>query len=209
MINKKFSKEIYGDVDGIYMSCPEEVSKHLAEKLSCYKTGVELCCALGMTVIQLAKKMEYVYGIDMDENRINAAIKNSELYNVRSKTEFILGDVLDENILRNIKAEVAVLDPDWSIGENKKNHVFDLEMTQPNMKELFYKVKENITENIVLRIPKTFSFDTLKVLGNCEIENIIWDNKVKFRYAYFSKNIKENKETNSYFNMQFDNNYNT
>lgn len=75
MNGNKFSKEIYGDADGIYMSCPEVISEHLAEKLSKYKTGVELCCALGMTVIQLAKKLEYVYGIDMDTERIISAKK--------------------------------------------------------------------------------------------------------------------------------------
>lgn len=201
MNGEKFSKKIYGDPDGIYMSCPEEISKHLAKKLSNYKTVVELCCAIGMTVIQLAQEIDYVYGIDMDKNRINAAIQNAQLYGVENKTKFIIGNVLDETILKSIKADVAVLDPDWSSSSNKKNHVSSLEMTQPNMKELFYKVKANITDNIVIRIPKTFSFDTLKALGKCEIENIIWDNKIKFKYAFFSKDIVADKEINTYFDI--------
>ena len=201
MKSKKFSQKIYGDEDGIYMSCPEIISQHLAQKLVGYKTGVELCCAIGMTVIQLAKKMDYVYGIDMNENRIHAAIKNALLYEVEDKTKFIVGDVLDEGILKSIKADIAILDPDWSAGSNKKEHVFNMEMTQPNMKELFYKVKENITDNIVIRIPNTFSFKTLEALGKCEIENIIWDNQIKFKYAFFSNSIVDNKETNSYFDI--------
>lgn len=201
MNNKKFSKKICGDEDGIYMSCPEKISQHLAEKLTTYKTGVELCCAIGITVIQLAKKIDYVYGIDMDENRIHAAIKNAQLYKVENKTKFIVGNVLDENLLKSIKADVAILDPDWSAGLNKKLHVSNMEMTQPNMKELFYKVKENITDNIIIRIPNTFSFKTLESLGKCEIENIIWNNKIKFKYAFFSNSIVDNKEINSYFNI--------
>ena len=201
MNENKFSKEIYGDTDGIYMSCPEVISEHLAKKLAKYKTGVELCCALGMTVIQLAKKLEYVYGIDMDKERIVSAKKNAQLYGVQNKTEFIQGNVLDENLLKNIQAEVAILDPDWSAGNNKKEHVADLEMTPPSMKYMFYKAKEHITHNLVLRIPKTFTFETLNVLGKCEIENIIWDNRVRFKYAFFADDIVENKEKDVYFTI--------
>ena len=201
MNENKFSKEIYGDTDGIYMSCPEVISEHLAKKLAKYETGVELCCALGMTVIQLAKKLEYVYGIDMDKERIVSAKKNAQLYGVQNKTEFIQGNVLDENLLKSIQVEVAILDPDWSAGSNKKEHVVDLEMTQPSMKDMFYKAKENITHNLVLRIPNTFTFETLGILGKCEIENIIWDNRVRFKYAFFADDIVENKETNVYFTI--------
>ena len=122
-----------------------------------------------------------------------------ELYLVQNKTEFIQGNVLDENLLQNIQAEVAILDPDWSAGSNKKEHVMNLEMTQPSIKEMFYKAKENITHNLVLRIPNTFTFDILNVLGKCEIENIIWDNRIRFKYAFFFFFILENRETNSYF----------
>ena len=201
MNTNKFSKEIYGDTDGIYMSCPEVISEHLAKKLAKYKTGVELCCALGMTVIQLAKKLEYVYGIDMDKERIVSAKKNAQLYGVQNKTEFIQGNVLDENLLKNIQAEVAILDPDWSAGDNKKEHVAELEMTQPSMKDMFFKAKKNITHNLVLRIPNTFTFETLSILGKCEIENIIWDNRVRFKYAFFADDIVENKETDIYFTI--------
>ena len=201
MNENKFSKEIYGDADGIYMSCPEVISKHLAEKLAKYKTGVELCCALGITVIQLAKKLEYVYGIDMDTERIISAKKNAQLYGVQNKTEFIQGNVLDETLLKSIQAEVAILDPDWSAGSNKKEHVVDLEMTQPSMKDMFYKAKENITHNLVLRIPNTFTFETLSILGKCEIENIIWDNRVRFKYAFFADDIVENRETDVQFTI--------
>ncbi len=201
MNENKFSKEIYGDADGIYMSCPEVISKHLAEKLAKYKTGVELCCALGITVIQLAKKLEYVYGIDMDTERIISAKKNAQLYGVQNKTEFIQGNVLDETLLKSIQAEVAILDPDWSAGSNKKEHVADLEMTQPSMKDMFFKVKKNITHNLVLRIPNTFTFETLSILGKCEIENIIWDNRVRFKYAFFADDIVENRETDVQFTI--------
>ena len=201
MNENKFSKEIYGDADGIYMSCPEVISKHLAEKLAKYKTGVELCCALGITVIQLAKKLEYVYGIDMDTERIISAKKNAQLYGVQNKTEFIQGNVLDETLLKSIQAEVAILDPEWSGGSNKKEHVADLEMTQPSMKDMIFKVKKNITHNLVLRIPNTFTFETLSILGKCEIENIIWDNRVRFKYAFFADDIVENRETDVQFTI--------
>lgn len=113
------------------MSCPEVISEHLVKKLTKYKTSVELCCALGMTAIELAKKLDYVYGIDIDKERIVSAKKNAQLYGVQNKTEFIQGNVL----------------------------------------------------------------------GKCEIENIIWDNRVRFKYAFFADDIIENKETDVYFSI--------
>ena len=65
---------------------------------------------------------------------------------------------------------------------------------------MFDLVKEYITKNIVIRIPKTFDFETLKDLGPCKIENIVYDGSIKFKVAYFLEDIKENEEVDVTFN---------
>ena len=191
----KFSKDILYDEDAYYMSCPEVVANYLAELLKSYKTAVELCSAIGITVCALAKHMDKVYGVEIDSKRIEMAKNNAKLYGVSDKVEFIQGDVLDTNLLKNIKASVAVLDPDWNVDKNTpKIHSNSLANTTPNAIELFNKVKENITSNLVIRVSKNVSFNDLKELGVCHVYNIIYDGRIRFKYALYLDNIKEYKE---------------
>ncbi len=189
-MERKFTKDIHADEDAFYMSNPEISSEYLANKLSNYKTAVELCSAVGMTVIMLAKKMDKVYGIECMPSRIEDANYNAQLYGVENRVEFILGNCLDEKLLKSVKAEVAILDPDWSVDKNNpKDHAFKLSDTTPNVLELYKKVRDNITHNIVIRVSKNFTKETLSEIGNCEIENIIYEGRIRFKYAYFRDDI--------------------
>ena len=196
---KKFSKKIFADKDGYYMSCPEDVGKHIAKNLSGYGSAVELCCAVGMLCIQLAKKIDKIYGVDINPDRLSDGKKNLELYNVNN-VKFIEGSVVDENLLKNIKAEVAILDPDWSIEKNNKNQwTKNPDKTQPSWRKMFELTSKHITKNIVGRIPKDWNFELMNEFGPCKIENIIWNGKTKFRIVYFLENITENIEENVFF----------
>ena len=127
--------------------------------------------------------------------RIEDAKYNAKLYGVDEKIEFINGNVLDEDILKNINADVAVLDPDWSVDKSRpQDHAFDLSDTKPNVVELFNKVRDNITHNIVIRVSKNFSLETLGEIGMCHVDNIIYEGRIRFKYAYFGDDIKEMSE---------------
>lgn len=196
-MENKFSKDIRADDDAFYMSNPEISGKYLAQKLSIYKSAVELCSAVGMTCICLAEVMDKVYGVELDERRVEDAKYNALLYGVGEKIEFIWGNVLDDDILKNINAEVAILDPDWSLDKNRpQDHAFNLNDTKPNVLELFNKVRNNITHNIVIRVSKNFTKETLSEIGMCEIENIIYEGRIRFKYAYFRDDINELNEKN-------------
>ena len=196
----KFSKEILYDEDAYYMSSPEFVVEYLADLIKDYKTAIEVCSAIGIAVCVLAKKIDRVYGIEIDPKRIEMANYNAKLYGVSEKVEFILGDALDVNLLKKIKASVAILDPDWSVDKNNpKIHSSSLSSTTPNAVELFNKVKSNITSNIVLRVSKNVSFEDLKKLGVCHVHNIYYGGKIRFKYAFYLDTIKETKEINKDF----------
>lgn len=202
VMNNKFSKDIFSDEDAFYMSTPEIVAEHIAKQLAKYKTGAEMCCAIGMLSVQLAKKMNKVLAIDINKERIANAKKNAKLYGVFDKIEFIIGDVLDESLLKRLSADVAVLDPDWSKAETDKSlHVKNIDDTEPSLKKMFDLTKKLVTKNIVARIPKTLDASTLSELGVCRIENIIWNNEIKFKVAYFLDDIKKNEEVDVIFSI--------
>jgi len=190
----KFSKKVRADTDAYYMSCPEVIGRHIASQLSRFDSCVELCSAAGLLTVQLARIMKKVYAVEIDAQRVKDAIYNAKLYGVDDKIDFIKGDVLDANLLKSISADVAIIDPDWSKDAIKSNHVLTINETQPNMKKIYELSRKYITKNCVSRIPKTWTFKTLKDFGHCKIENIIWNGAVKFKVVYFLDDIKNNKE---------------
>ncbi len=201
----KFSKDIRADEDICHMSCPEVVAKHMAKKLSNFPTAVEFCCGVGMTIVQLARTMDKVHGVDINKRYIKDTAHNAKLYGVEDKLELICGDCLDESIVKTIKADVAIVDPDWRpIGEaSQENHVHvdSIDETQPSLKEMSRLIKKHITDNMVFRLPNTFSLEALSSLGNCELESIKWGGKTKFKIAYFFGKLNNSKETETSFEI--------
>jgi trimethylguanosine synthase len=195
VMEEKFSKNIFADRDAYYMSCPEVVAEYIADRLSCFDSAVELCCAVGMTTVQLARRIRKVVGIDCDERRIEDARRNARLYGVENAADFIVGDVLDKDLLEGLSADVVVLDPDWSMeGDDKSVHVDGIDCTQPSLRDLFRLAKRHIARNIVIRVPKHFNHDMFSEFGYCELETIIWSGKPRFKVAYFFEDCKENTE---------------
>ena len=183
----RFSKDIQGDDEAIIMACPEFAGVHLASKLSKhYKKAADLCCGIGMTGIMLAKKMKFVHGLELNADRLMNAEYNAVLYGVESKVSFMKADVTNPTPLKYMNVDVAVLDPDWGNAHNGwDGYTPKLECTKPNLRQMFELTKEHLTENIVARIPKTFTPELMSELGDCTIENIIWDGRVRFKIAYF------------------------
>lgn len=191
---QRFSKNAYTNEQSSFISNPEYVAKHVVDTIldfGDFKSAVELCSCVGSTCIQLAKRFDKVVGIDIDQDRVDMARKNAKLYEV-DNVQFIRGDVLDINLLKSIDAEIALLDPGWATRPmDRSSHVSDIDSTQPSLRKMFNLASQHITKNIVTRIPATFTCDTLKELGNCKLENIIINDEVVFKIAYFIGYIEE------------------
>ncbi|MDP2933272.1 MAG: methyltransferase domain-containing protein [bacterium] len=200
---QRFSKEIFTDEQSSFISNPEYVAEHVVETivgLGDFKSAVELCCCIGITCIQLAKRLSNVVGVDSNNSRIEMARKNAVLYGVSGKTKFIVGDVLDIELLKSIKADVAVLDPGWATRlMDRSSHVSDVNLTQPSLKKMFDLTSQYVTKNIVARVPATFTRNTLKELGYCKIENIIINNEIVFKVCYFIGGIEKFNEVDIVF----------
>jgi predicted RNA methylase len=200
---QRFSKEVFTDEQSSFISNPEYVAEHVVKTIldfGDFKSAVELCCCVGSTCIQLAKQMDWVIGVDSNESRIEMARKNAELYEVSNKIKFIVGDVLDIELLKTIKADVALLDPGWSTKTmDRSSHVSDINLTQPSLKKMFDFTAQYVTKNIVARVPATFTHETLKQLGCCKIDNIIINDETVFKVCYFMENIDQFSEENIVF----------
>jgi len=199
--NKKFTRQAIGDEISLIESYPEPETRKFVERLPYFDSVAELCCNIGITSCVLAEKMGSVLGVELNEQRIKWAYENSKVYNADKKTKFIVGNVLDENILKHIKADAVLFDPYWrpfhgtSYNRNAK-FVNSIDESTPSIRDVFYKTKDNITDNIIIRIPRNFTFETLKDLGKCKLENIYSNTMLRHKIAYFSPEQKQNEEVN-------------
>src|SRR5690606_14645873 len=114
---ERFSKDVATDEYSSCISCPEYVAIHIAKttiKFGNYRSVVEMCSCIGALCIQLAKVFDKVTGIELSKDRVNKSRVNASIYEVSDKTNFIVGNVLDEKLLSTLEADVAFLDPEWS-----------------------------------------------------------------------------------------------
>ena len=189
---KKFSKaEVKFSDEEYEFATHEIIAEYLAKRLKT-DTIADLCCSIGSNSIQFARFSNKVIVVDINKERLEKARHNAKLYNVDKKIEFVLGDVLDDSFLSRIKADIVFIDPDWSKDGDCEVHVTDINKTIPPIPEIFQKIKNNITENIAIKLSKEMDLDSLRSLGSCEIEYIKLDNILKFVMAYFG-NIKKVK----------------
>jgi trimethylguanosine synthase len=195
-MQEKFSRLMKGDPDALFMSVQEVAALHVARRLKKFTSCVELCCAVGAMAIHIARFIPKVYAIDIDSQRIADAKINAQTYNVVDNVIFITGDVLNEALLKDIKAEVAILDPDWSeVGIEKSDHTVDIDKMQPSMRQMILLTQKYITSNIVIRVPKYFTLATLDEFGAHELESVYIDDKLKFKIVYFLPHITTSIET--------------
>ena len=164
--NVKFNDEEYE------FATHEIIAEYLARRLK-NDTIADLCCSVGSNTIQFARFSNKVIAVDIDEERLKKAKDNAWLYGVDKKIEFVLGDVLDDSLLSKIKADIVFIDPDWSEDGDCEVHVKDIKETTPPVPETFEKIRNNITENIAIKLPKTMNIESVKNMGQCELERPI------------------------------------
>ncbi|MBW1972149.1 MAG: hypothetical protein DRP55_07845 [Spirochaetes bacterium] len=191
---KGFKFPLKGDIDALYMSNYVLAADYLARRINS-EICLELCCAVGATTIIMAQKMKKIFAIDNNQTRIKNAYLNAKKGNVLKKIEFIVGDVMDDHILKRYKGEIkwVMADPDWSPPKaNVRTHAHKLKDTTPPADLLYNKIKKLLTSDIVFRLPISISIDEISSLDPSEIQHVYIKNDLKFFYLYFGKLKREN-----------------
>lgn len=81
------------DEESWFSVTPEKIAIHQAERCTC-NLIVDAFCGAGGNAIQFAFTCERVIAIDIDPNKIKLAKHNAEIYGVKDRIEFIIGDFL-------------------------------------------------------------------------------------------------------------------
>ncbi|XP_050525854.1 trimethylguanosine synthase-like isoform X2 [Daktulosphaira vitifoliae] len=193
----KFDNGILLDCESFYCVCPEILSKHISKRCKGHNVAMNPFCGVGGNAIQLAMKYEKVIAIDIDPKKLEFAKKNAEIYGVRDKIKFIMGDFFAiANDLKKYKPEIIVTSTPWGepsyinhrIYNSKKNMCTDYEKGG----RAILKLARRIAPNVAMHLPKSTRRNELYKLGkyfnnNIEIQKNFINRKLDSITAYFGK----------------------
>ena len=190
-IIEKFGKEYQVNEETFIMGIHYLLGNHIAQRFKGYNVVLDACCGAGFMSIALAKYVEQVIAVDINPKYLEQAGNNAKIAGVYSKIKFMLGDILNKEILNKIpQIDGAFLDPDWSaFGMPKLIHTSKLSDMQPSGDKLFAEINKR-TQNIALRLPREIDLSGLKTLSHHELEKIYLDDDFKFYCAFFGKLVK-------------------
>ncbi len=173
----KFIKLIFSNKEGLQLSTPEIVASYIAKRL---KTDIiaDLGCGIGGQVIFFAKECKKVYAVERDPEKLEYAKKNCELYDVKN-VEFILGDVLSENIRKKVSdADIIFSDPARPLAEKERT----LENLEPPIIEII-KLYSNITQELAFHAPP--QMPPSRITSDCEREYLSLNGQLNRLTLYF------------------------
>ncbi|XP_050540308.1 trimethylguanosine synthase-like [Daktulosphaira vitifoliae] len=157
------------------------LSKHIAKRFKGHNVAMNPFCGAGGNAIQLAMKYEKVIAIDIDPNKLEFAKKNAEIYGVRDKINFIMGNFFAiANDLKKYKPEVIVTSTPWGEPSYKNHKTYSLEKNMCSEYDgggrTIFELAQSIAPNVTLHIPKSTVRNELFKLGkyfnnNIEIQN--------------------------------------
>ncbi|XP_050538657.1 trimethylguanosine synthase-like [Daktulosphaira vitifoliae] len=197
LLFSKFDEGIMMDNESFYSVCPEILSTHIALRCPGLHVAMDPFCGAGGNVIQLAKRYKQVIAVDNDANKLEFAKRNAEIYGVREKITFILGDFFEiAESLKKYKPQVIVTSPPWGGPSYKKHEVYSLEKHmcsnyEGGGKKLFDLLR-SIAPNVALHIPKTTGRNELIQFGklfdlNMEIQHNYIDDRHDSITAFFGR----------------------
>ncbi len=162
--------------DDLRWATPEIVAAYRAQRLKC-KVIADVGCGIGLQAFAFAKTCKKVYAIEIDERKLELAKKNAEILGLKN-IEFIHGDALSENVLKQLKdIEIVFCDPERLPEESKRT----VGTIKPSIPELLKKYG-SITEKIALEFPPQITDITF----DCEKEYISVDGQLNRLTLYFN-----------------------
>lgn len=170
-----YNHDIAGSELSLKIASYPITAEYLAARLAGKgKTICELCCGIGITLIKLSKQFEHVIGVDNDPdiildcetNLTNASVSNCML---------LCADIISPQTIEKVKADIVLYDiPYWSDHGGK----VDAKRKNPDIVALISAIRVNITSNIVIYTPPSFSYEEASaVLGACDFVRVIVNGK--------------------------------
>jgi len=182
-IFSKWDQGIRTDAVGLFSATPEKIADDIAKNVKA-KTIIDAFCGIGATTIAFARVCDKAFAVDINQDRLDMAKHNAEIYGVKDKIEFICGDIFET--LHKVSAAAIFLDPPWGGVDYSKLEEFKLKDFNPDGNKLLEESFKRYQE-IILRVPRQF---VLAELDRYQRPYRLQDNRLRSklysRTIYFS-----------------------
>jgi tRNA G10 N-methylase Trm11 len=188
--SRGYNSNISGDDLSLKIASYPATARYLTDRLRDKGTTVcELCCGIGVSLIELSKSFTKVIGVDSNSTIIDDCRKNLEGAEV-ANYELLCGDVSNRELLGKISADVVLYDiPYWSTHAGKVNP----EEQNPNLPKLIFDIRELITDRIVIYAPTHFTYEEATAeLGDCEYMKVYINGKHDRNFIFLGKLAQKN-----------------
>jgi tRNA1(Val) A37 N6-methylase TrmN6 len=187
---RNYPVDIQGDAISLYISNYNDAAEYLAHRIGHKeKVAVELCCGIGVTLEKLARVFRRVVGVEIDAQILKWCRENLTQADAINDVRLICGNTEDKELLRGIKADIAIYDiPYWDIGISQERHSSS---ENPKLKETIKNIRKLITKNIVICAPVHYTYEMAVIdLGPCEYQEIYRPTH-KRNYIYLGQLIEK------------------
>ena len=180
-----YSKSIKGDELSLKISSYPVTAAYLAERLA--KNGdtiCELCCGVGISLMEFSHHFDSVIGVDNDLQVIESARYNLQDAGVKNG-ELIEGDIEDPNILSTIRADIVAYDiPYWS------EHGGMVEYKNPDLKKIVDAIRATVSHQIVIYAPPHVSYGSIaELFDDFEYQQVWVNDKHDRNFVYLGSLI--------------------
>ncbi len=115
LVKIPISRELLFTEQGAQQASSWEIAKYHAKKFKVFKKVADLCCGIGVDLINIAKRKKKVYAIDLDVDTMGLAEYNCKRNNLNN-IDFKLGkaEEFDQQV------DAIFIDPDRRPGSNRR-----------------------------------------------------------------------------------------
>ena len=154
------SNELLFTEQGAQQATSWKLAKYHATKFKAFSKVADLCCGVGVDLINIAKGKEQVYAIDLDADTLKIAKYNCKSQNLNN-IKFISGKAEEFNQ----QVDAIFIDPDRRPNSNRR--IAPEEYSPP-----FSKIMElrNICPNIAVKLSPAIDYKRLNSLIDCTLE---------------------------------------
>ena len=170
-IRDKFGDDYMADEQTYIMGIDQRFTKHFAERFIGLNV-LETCTGAGFTTLSLAKTAKHVITVEINESNQKKAIANIEKAGLALNVTFILGSILEPDILKGLPTlDAAFIDPDWAVTGPDHGYRFQRSNTQPPADEVLNNMLK-ITDNVAIVLPPFVNEKEFEALPKHEREKL-------------------------------------
>jgi tRNA1(Val) A37 N6-methylase TrmN6 len=183
-IREKFGDDYMADERTFNMGIDQRFTKHFAERFIDLNV-LETCTGAGFTTLSMAKTAKHVFTIEIDETNQKKAIANIKKAGLLSVVTFILGSILEPEIIKGLPTVDAVfIDPDWAATGPDHEYRFQQSTTQPPA-DIVLKNMLKITDNVAIVLPPFINANEFEDLPKHEREKLYLGRSHELYCLYF------------------------